>query len=182
MSTLVIGGTGTVGSHVVGELLRRGEKVKVLTRSPEKASRLPSGTEGIVGDLRSPDTARTAFTGIERVFLLTALGQTETHEGLLAVNGARMAGVKRLVAMTVLDPEHAPHLPHFGLEAGHRGRREGVGDGVDDPAAEQLPAERPLVQGRDARRRRVPAALRRSGTVTDRRARHRRGGRRGADG
>jgi uncharacterized protein YbjT (DUF2867 family) len=125
MRTLVIGGTGTVGSHVVRELLRRGADVKVLTRSAEKASQLPAGAAGVVGDLQSPGTARSVFAGIEGVFLLTALGQGEAHEGLLAVNGARMAGVTRLVAMTLQDPEGAPHIPHFGaklpIEAAVRG-------------------------------------------------------------
>jgi uncharacterized protein YbjT (DUF2867 family) len=116
MKMLVIGGTGTVGSQVVRELLRRGAQVKVLTRSPEKAAQLPAGAAGVVGDLQSPGTARTVFSGIEGVFLLTALGQSEAHEGLLAVNGARLAGVSRLVAMTLQDPEGAPHIPHFGMK------------------------------------------------------------------
>jgi uncharacterized protein YbjT (DUF2867 family) len=32
----------------------------------------------------------------------------------MAVNGARMAGVKRLVYLSVPNLEQAPHLPHFG--------------------------------------------------------------------
>ena len=95
MKSLVIGGTGTVGSQVVRELVRRGVDVTVLTRSPDKVTRLPAGVAGVVGDLQSPTTVRSVFAGIEGVFLLTALGQGETHEGLFAVNGARMAGVKR---------------------------------------------------------------------------------------
>ncbi|MGD0002438.1 MAG: NAD-dependent epimerase/dehydratase family protein, partial [Bryobacteraceae bacterium] len=39
--TLVIGGTGTVGSATVSELLRRGAEVSVMTRSVEKARALP---------------------------------------------------------------------------------------------------------------------------------------------
>ena len=116
MKSLVIGGTGTVGSQVVRELVRRGVDVTVLTRSPDKVTRLPAGVAGVVGDLQCPTTVRSVFAGIEGVFLLTALGQGETHEGLFAVNGARMAGVKRIVAMTVQDPEGAPHIPHFGAK------------------------------------------------------------------
>jgi hypothetical protein len=46
--------------------------------------------------------------------LLNAVSPTETHEGLMAVNSARMAGVKRIVYLSVADLEKAPHLPHFG--------------------------------------------------------------------
>jgi len=109
----------------VRALTARGADVVVLTRSPEKAGRLPAGVAGVVGDLQSPGTVRSIFPGIDAVFLLTALSQGEAHEGLLAVNGARMAGVKRIVAMTLQDPEGAPHVPHFGakipIEAAVRG-------------------------------------------------------------
>jgi len=37
MRHLVLGGTGTVGSLVVSGLLEKGEKVKVLTRTAERA-------------------------------------------------------------------------------------------------------------------------------------------------
>src|SRR5688572_15645510 len=48
MKILVTGGTGTVGSQVVRELLGRGVDVQVLTRDPAKAQRLPTGVEGVV--------------------------------------------------------------------------------------------------------------------------------------
>jgi nucleoside-diphosphate-sugar epimerase len=51
MKTLVIGGTGTVGSQVVRELLARKVAVQVLMRSADNAKGLPAGAEGVVGDL-----------------------------------------------------------------------------------------------------------------------------------
>jgi uncharacterized protein YbjT (DUF2867 family) len=41
MKHLVLGATGTVGSHVVRELLSRGESIRILTRNAEKAKDLP---------------------------------------------------------------------------------------------------------------------------------------------
>jgi uncharacterized protein YbjT (DUF2867 family) len=114
MKILVLGGTGTVGSQVVARLLERDIKVRVLTRSPESAKNRPQGVESIVGDLLEPHTVRTVFNDIEGVFVLNAVSPTETHEGLMAVNGARMAGVKRMVYLSVFNLEQAPHLPHFG--------------------------------------------------------------------
>ena len=114
MKVLVIGGTGTVGSQVVRELVGRGVDVQVLTRDAAKSGALPRGAVGVTGDLLDPKTIRKVFQGMDGVFLLNALGPVETHEGLMAVNGARMAGVKRIVYMSVHDVEKAPHLPHFG--------------------------------------------------------------------
>jgi len=114
MNVLVIGGTGTVGSQVVRELLARNADVKILTRDAEKAKSLPAGAEAVVGDLLEPDTVRSIFNGMDGVFMLNAVSPTETHEGLLALNGMRMAGVKRLVYLSVQNADQAPHLPHFG--------------------------------------------------------------------
>lgn len=113
MKILVLGGTGTVGSAVVRELLARGEQVRVLTRDAAKA-RLPEGAEAVEGDLLDPKTARSAFRGMDGVFLLNAVAPTETHEGLMAVNGIELAGVERVVYVSVHHADAAPHLPHFG--------------------------------------------------------------------
>jgi uncharacterized protein YbjT (DUF2867 family) len=112
MKILVIGGTGTVGSQVVRELLVRGAKVGVLTRQPEKA-RLPDGVTVVRGDLLDPDTARHAFRGFDRVFMLNATGPTENHEGLMGVWGARAAGVQHFVYLSIHRLHTAPHIPHF---------------------------------------------------------------------
>jgi uncharacterized protein YbjT (DUF2867 family) len=114
MKILVLGGTGTVGSQVVNELLARKMDVCVLTRSSHHAEQLPKGAVSVIGDLLDPKTIRSVFNDADGVFLLNAVSPTETHEGLMAVNGARMAGVKRIVYLSVPDMEKASHLPHFG--------------------------------------------------------------------
>jgi uncharacterized protein YbjT (DUF2867 family) len=114
MKILVIGGTGTVGSQVVRELLARKAVVQVLTRNKDKAKTLPTGVEGVIGDLLDPGTVRSVFKGVDGVFMLIAVSTTETHEGLMALNGMRMAGVKHLTYMSVHNLEQALHLPHFG--------------------------------------------------------------------
>ncbi len=116
MKILVIGGTGTVGSQVVRELLARKVGVQVLTRSADKAKTLPAGLQSVTGDLLDPNTVRSIFKGTEGVFMLNAVSPTETHEGLMALNGARLSGVKRFVYMSVHNVDQAPHLPHFGAK------------------------------------------------------------------
>lgn len=117
MKILVIGGTGTVGSAVVTELTKRNASVFVLTRSAEHVKKLPAGVTGVVGDLLDPASLG-AFKGMDAVFLLNPVGPNEAHEGLMGVNGARGAHVRRLVYLSVHDLEKASHLPHFGCKIG----------------------------------------------------------------
>src|SRR5207248_6430967 len=112
MDVLVIGGTGTVGSWVVRELLARGAHVRVLTRSAEHSKTLPAGAKPVIGDLLDPATVRSVFDGVEGLFLLNPVSMTESHEGLMALNGARMARVRRLAYLSVHHVDRAPHLPH----------------------------------------------------------------------
>lgn len=114
MKYLVVGGTGTVGSDVVQKLLAAGEKVGVLTRSADKAKTVPSGVTAVVGDLMDPAALSRIFTGVENVFLANAVSTTELFEGLAAVNGARAAGVKKMVYLSVHNADGAQHVPHFG--------------------------------------------------------------------
>jgi uncharacterized protein YbjT (DUF2867 family) len=118
MKVLVLGGTGTVGTQVVRELSARGAEVGVLTRDPAKGRDFPKGTRVIKGDLMSPATVRSAFDGMDGVFLLNAVSDTESHQGLMAINGARAAGVRKIVYVSVYRLDDAPHLPHFGSKIG----------------------------------------------------------------
>lgn len=130
MNILVTGGTGTVGSHVVRELVEKqaNVNVQVLTRDPAKAGILPSGVEAVQGDLLQPSTVRRVFDGIDAVFLLNPVSQTEANEALMALNGMRLAGVERLVYVSVQHADGAPWLPHFGSKVGveHAIRRSGI--------------------------------------------------------
>lgn len=113
MKTLVIGGTGTVGSMVVAGLLKEGAKVRVMSRSPEKLKKLSAGVEGYRADLDDPETLRAAFEGIDSLFLLNAVGLGETDEGLAAVSAAKAAKVRKIVYQSVFMPEGSEKIPHF---------------------------------------------------------------------
>ena len=113
MTILVIGATGNVGRPTVAALLAKGEKVRALSRSQDKVAALPEGVEGVVGDLEDGSGLQAALAGVDRMFLITANGETETTRGLNAVNAAKDAGVKRIVFLSVQDPEKEPPIPHF---------------------------------------------------------------------
>lgn len=113
MRILVTGGTGTVGSQVVKSLVAKGESVRVLTRSAEKARGLPEGAEGALGSLSEAGSLRAAMDGVDVVFLLTPLAPDETEQGQAGVEAARAAGVRRIVFMSVHKIENGPQIPHF---------------------------------------------------------------------
>ncbi|MFM0150807.1 SDR family oxidoreductase [Paraburkholderia sp. RL18-085-BIA-A] len=115
MNTLVIGGTGTVGSLVVGKLLESGaSQVGVVTRDEAKAADLPKGAVARHGDLKDPYSMRPLFRGVESVFMLNGAGTSETYEGVMAILLARMEGVKRFVYMSTHKADLTAFLPIGG--------------------------------------------------------------------
>ena len=97
MNILVTGGTGTVGSQVVKELAKQRVSAKVLTRDLKKARALPAGMSAVEGNLLDVSSVRRVFEGVDAVYLLNAVAQTEASEGLMALTQMRLAGVKRVV-------------------------------------------------------------------------------------
>ena len=128
MNILLIGGTGTVGTQTMRELLGRKIHPSVLTRSAEKARQLPAGVRGVVGDLSQPETLPPALEGVDRLILITPLTPSEVAEGLRAVRLAREAGVRRIVFMSIHDVEKVPEAPHFSAKIAieHAIRESGI--------------------------------------------------------
>jgi uncharacterized protein YbjT (DUF2867 family) len=114
MRTLVVGGTGTVGTEVVKRLLAANEDVFIM--SPKEEPRHPAGARIIRGDLNEPETVRAAARGMDRMFLLVAQGPNEMNQGLAAVEAARNATLERLVYMSVRMPTYASEVPHFATK------------------------------------------------------------------
>jgi uncharacterized protein YbjT (DUF2867 family) len=113
MSILVIGATGNVGRPTVAGLLAKGATVKALSRSAENLAKLPDGVEGVIGDLESGAGLEAACAGVDRVFLITSNGETETARGLKAVEAAKAAGVKHIVFLSIGNPKKEPTVPHY---------------------------------------------------------------------
>ncbi len=68
--TLVTGGTGFVGSHLVRALGERGDELRLLVRDPERTEFLrgKADFEAKTGDITDREAVRKAMKGIERVF------------------------------------------------------------------------------------------------------------------
>jgi uncharacterized protein YbjT (DUF2867 family) len=110
MKTLVIGGTGQVGSMVVAGLLKQGTAVRVMSHSPEKLKKLPAGVEGVRADLDDADSLPAAFDKIDSVFLLCKAIPGETEEGLNAVSAAKAARIKKIVYMSLFMPKGSEQI------------------------------------------------------------------------
>ena len=74
MKIFVIGGTGTVGSAVVAELLHRNADVRLLVRDAK--AKLPNGVDFAVGDLLDPPAMERAMDGADKLYLLNAVTPT----------------------------------------------------------------------------------------------------------
>jgi nucleoside-diphosphate-sugar epimerase len=114
MMYLVTGGAGFIGSHIAGELVARGERVRVLdnlsTGSEANLAAFRDGVEFVKGDIRDAGTCAAAMRGVRYVLHQAALrsvprsvddpmstDEVNVHGSLLVLQAAREAGVERLV-------------------------------------------------------------------------------------
>jgi nucleoside-diphosphate-sugar epimerase len=119
MRVLVTGATGLIGSELVRALLRRGDEVRILARSPVRAAPLvAAGAELVVGDLAEPRSLKGTCSGREVVFhLASAMRGSEAEfrrvdvEGLCALTSeAERAAVRRLVFPGTLSSYDTAHM------------------------------------------------------------------------
>ena len=74
MTVLVTGGTGFIGSHLVAELIQRGERVRVLARKTSSTSGIEGpGVEIVHGDLLDADSLTRAIGGCHTLYHTAAL-------------------------------------------------------------------------------------------------------------
>ncbi|MFF5110553.1 NmrA family NAD(P)-binding protein [Streptosporangium sp. NPDC000509] len=98
MTTLVTGATGNTGRHVVAELVRRGERVRALTRDPAaNAGRFPAEVELVAGTHNTPEKLDAALHGVDRLHITVTNGLAEVGPEL--VRRAVAAGVQRLTVL-----------------------------------------------------------------------------------
>ncbi|MFI6519391.1 NAD(P)H-binding protein [Spirillospora sp. NPDC050679] len=100
MTFLVTGATGTVGRHVVAELLRLGQDVRALTRDPARAD-LSAGVEVVGGDLTEPAALKEAFAGVTGVHLINFAGEgyNALETGAELVELAVASGVRQVTVL-----------------------------------------------------------------------------------
>ncbi len=135
MRALVTGGAGFIGSHLVDELVARGDDVVVLDNlTTGRLENVPDDAQFIEGDVTDEAAVARAIAGCEVVYHQAALGSVarsveqplnsdnvNVHGTLAVLQSAHRAGVRRVVvassssvyggATQVPTPESAPLVP-----------------------------------------------------------------------
>jgi dihydroflavonol-4-reductase len=101
-TTIVTGGAGFIGSHLVEQLVARGERVVVVERPGSNVAHLPNGVEVIRADIRDREATRQAIAGARFVYHLAANPNlwardrrefdAVNHQGTIHVLDAALAG------------------------------------------------------------------------------------------
>jgi uncharacterized protein YbjT (DUF2867 family) len=94
MTTLVIGASGSVGRHVLSQLMAAGVPVRASARNPGSAG-LPDGVPVVAADLTRPETLAAALDGVQSVFLYANAEGTKDF-----ADAARTAGVEHVVLLS----------------------------------------------------------------------------------
>lgn len=116
----VTGATGQLGRLVIDALLKKvpADRIVAAVRSPEKAADL--ATLGVVvrkADYGQPDTLMSAFSGVEKLLLISGseVGQREAQHQAV-INAARSASVPFIAYTSLLHADRSP----LGLAVEHR--------------------------------------------------------------
>ena len=115
---LVTGATGQQGGAVARALMSKGQKIRVMTRNPEKAAGLAkAGAEVVKGDLTNQADVQAALRGTYGVFAMStpfeAGMDAEVRQGVLLADAAKQAGVAHYVYTSVGSAHRHTGIPHF---------------------------------------------------------------------
>lgn len=117
---LVTGATGIQGGAVARNLLKRGFKVRGLTRNPQsdKAKEMATlGVKMVKGDFDDPASLRAAMDGAYGVFAVTDFWehgyQKEIEQGRNLIDAALETDIKHFVFTSVESANVYTGIPHF---------------------------------------------------------------------
>ncbi|HEY6262645.1 MAG TPA: NmrA/HSCARG family protein [Nitrospiraceae bacterium] len=115
---LVTGATGQQGGAVARALLGKGQRVRVMTRHPEKATSLAkAGAEIVQGDLTDHASLQTVLRGVHGVFAMStpfeAGMEAEVRQGIMLADAAKQADIAHYVYTSVGSAHRNTGIPHF---------------------------------------------------------------------
>jgi uncharacterized protein YbjT (DUF2867 family) len=108
-TTLVTGGTGTVGRHVVAGLVAAGEQVRVLSRRAAPRSPMPDGVTLVTGDLLTGDGVGASMPGVGTIVHCASSPRTR---------GGEVRATSHLIeaARTLPMPPHLVYISIVGVD------------------------------------------------------------------
>ncbi len=118
---LVIGGTGTVGSHVLAALTTQGVPTRALIRRQnQQRQHEQAPIKFQLGDATDASAVRSALVGVDQVFLALSNGPQQLEAELNVVRESARSGVSHIVKLSA--PRVGPDVPvriarmHFDIE------------------------------------------------------------------
>ena len=131
-TVLVTGASGFIGSHLVSELLQRGNHVRCLVRPSSQVAHLRDlPVELVQGSLDSPDSYRQAIDGCDAVINAAGLTCARSQKQLFEVNGRACAGLAR-ACRAASNPPRLLHISSLAA-AGPPPQGKNVRDEADLP-------------------------------------------------
>ena len=98
---LVTGATGNVGSLLIPNLTNLGADVRALVRDESKAQGLKdAGVEVVIGDLEKSETLDAAYSGVNKVFLITPPGPNQVIQAKNGIEAAKRNGSPHIVRLS----------------------------------------------------------------------------------
>ena len=108
---LVTGATGNVGSEVVRQLRAGRHAVRAFVRDGDAAATtIGEGVEIASGDMTRPESLAAALRGVDRVYLLSALGPNLREIEAGAIETMKRAGVRHVVKHSNLGADVEPGI------------------------------------------------------------------------
>ena len=126
METLITGGNGLLGRHLVSALLDRGDGVRVLVLPDENSSWLEERGVAIHrGDIRLPDTLTAPMSGVQAVLNLAGMmGVWKPIEDYRAVNVTGTENVCRAALAEGARVVHVSSWTVYGMALGETVRED----------------------------------------------------------
>jgi uncharacterized protein YbjT (DUF2867 family) len=124
MSIAVTGATGNLGGRVARELAAQGVQQRLVVRDTDRAPQLP-GAQVAVATYEDSEAMAKALDGIGTLFLVSGPeNRDRVSQHLAAVEGARLAGVERIVYTSFMGAAPDATFPfardHHATEAAIR--------------------------------------------------------------
>lgn len=113
----VVGGTGTIGGRLVGQLAARGHDVRAIARDPADADQ---AAEQVAADMTDPDQADRALKGATSVYLTPAEA------------GDDPLGLARTISRNVIAAATEHDVEHLVVHTAVQGDRGDTGAGILD--------------------------------------------------
>jgi uncharacterized protein YbjT (DUF2867 family) len=117
MKVLVTGASGNVGSYVVKELLKLGEKVVAAGTEPKKLKNMFGETvDAVQFDFTDKDTFNNALNGVDRVFLMRPPHLGKPQDLYTFIDAMKSRNIKLISFLSLMGVENNTIPPHHKIE------------------------------------------------------------------